>query len=377
MANGDVCVAFDSNIDGFLEHRRAKEANNGIQISFVVPDEGSLIWFDLLAIPKDAPHVVNAHRLINYLMEPKVIADITNYLGIANANSAAMAEGHAALGFYLANGALDLKQARDELERARALAPGSAHILGISGLMAIMTGRVDAGLRDLRHAVELDPLNALSYHVLGFGAYLAHRYEEAHAANAEAISLDPDLERAYEYIGLTDYQLGKFEAARATCEARPNYWGTQWCLALTYEKLGRHADAQAALEKLRAAQGDGAAYQYATIYAQWGDTAKALEWLESAIRLRDPGFSYIKRDPLMDPLRKEPRYQTIERALNFPDSKPALGSAFLIIGGFRFVCIVATATNGVLRSENQRRLPLVPRYVTNEQNRDIRQRNVQ
>ncbi len=88
MANGDVCVAFDSNIDGFLEHRRAKEANNGIQISFVVPDEGSLIWFDLLAIPKDAPHVVNAHRLINYLMEP-VIADITNYLGIANANSAA------------------------------------------------------------------------------------------------------------------------------------------------------------------------------------------------------------------------------------------------------------------------------------------------
>ena len=229
-----------------------------------------------------------------------------------------LADGHAALGFYLANGALDLKQARAELEHARALAPGSAHILEISGLIDVITGRIDAGIADLQHAVKLDPLNANSYHVLGFGYYLAHRYQDAHAANAEAISLDPDLLRAYEYVGLTDYQLGKFEAARATCEARPNYWGTQWCLALTYEKLGRHTDAQGAVSKIRAMQGDTAAYQYAAIYAQWGDNPKALEWLEIAMRLRDPGFSYIRRDPLMDPLRKEPRYQAIERELKFP-----------------------------------------------------------
>ena len=57
-----------------------------------------------------------------------------------------LAEGHLALGFYLANGALDLKQARDEFERARALGNGSATILRISGLFAIMTGRTEAGL---------------------------------------------------------------------------------------------------------------------------------------------------------------------------------------------------------------------------------------
>lgn len=89
MANGDACVAFDSNADAFLARRRAKESNNGINIKYVIPAEGSLIWFDLLAIPKDAPHVVNAHRLINYLMDPRVIADITGYIGLANANSAA------------------------------------------------------------------------------------------------------------------------------------------------------------------------------------------------------------------------------------------------------------------------------------------------
>jgi TolB-like protein len=230
-----------------------------------------------------------------------------------------LAEGHSALGFYLANGALDLKQALGEFERARALAPGRATILRISGLFAIMTGRTEAGLADLRRAVTLDPLNALTHHLLGFGLYLAHRYQEARAANAEAISLDPDLLRAYEYSGLTDYQLGNLAEARATCEARPNYWGTQWCLALTYQKLGRHADARAAVTKIQAMQGDTTAYQYSTIYAQWGETPKALEWLESAMRLRDPGLSLLKSDPLMDPLRKEPRYQAIERGLKFPE----------------------------------------------------------
>jgi TolB-like protein/Flp pilus assembly protein TadD len=245
----------------------------------------------------------------------KALADAHQAIALAPE----LAEGHLALGFYLAIGALDLKQALDEFERARALAHGVARILRISGLFAIQMGRTEAGLADLRRAATLDPLNAKTHQLLGLGLYSAHRYQEARAANAAAISLDPDLVRAYEFSGLTDYQLGNFAGARATCEARPNYWGTQWCLALTYRKLGRHADAQAAVAKIQAMQGDSAAYQYATIYAQWGDTPKALEWLESAMRLRDSGLWYLKSDPLMDPLRKEPRYQAIERELKFPD----------------------------------------------------------
>jgi hypothetical protein len=94
---------------------------------------------------------------------------------------------------------------------------------------------------------------------------------------------------------------------------------SQWCLAVIYGRLGRHSDAEAAVSKLRAAQGDAAAYQYATIYAQWGNWAKALEWLETALRLRDPGLEDLKTDPLLDPLRKEPRFRAIERELKFPD----------------------------------------------------------
>jgi len=53
--------------------------------------------------------------------------------------------------------------------------------------------------------------------------------------------------------------------------------------------------------------------------AQWGNRAEALKWLETAMRLGDPALAYLRTDPLMDPLRKEPRFQAIERALTFPN----------------------------------------------------------
>jgi len=54
------------------------------------------------------------------------------------------------------------------------------------------------------------------------------------------------------------------------------------------------------------------------IYAQWGNTPKALGWLETALQLRDPQLINLKTDPLMDPLRQEPRFKAIERELKFP-----------------------------------------------------------
>jgi hypothetical protein len=94
---------------------------------------------------------------------------------------------------------------------------------------------------------------------------------------------------------------------------------SQWCLALTYDKLGRHSDAETMLQKLRATYGDAGPVEYATIHAQWGDTTKALEWLTTATRLRNWDLVYVKTDPLLDPLRNDPRFQAIERALRFPD----------------------------------------------------------
>jgi TolB-like protein/tetratricopeptide (TPR) repeat protein len=228
-----------------------------------------------------------------------------------------LAQAHLALAYVLEN-TLHLTQANEEYQRALALAPGNAEVLRLSGLFAVFKGDFDAGVAATRRAVVLDPLARSTRAALGRGLYSARRYEEALSAYAEAISIDPDYKASYGHRGLSFYGLGDLEHARDACETKPDYWVSHQCLALVYEKLGRHADAEAALSRLKVALGDAAAYQYATIYAQWGDRAKALEWLETAWRLRDPGMDNLKTDPLLDPLRHEPRFQAIERELKFP-----------------------------------------------------------
>jgi tetratricopeptide (TPR) repeat protein len=228
-----------------------------------------------------------------------------------------LAQAHLALA-YVSEDNLNFTQASESYERALALAPGNAEVLRYSGSFAAYMGHFDAGLAAARRAVVLDPLARQSHTVLGRTLLAARRYEEAVAAFAEVISLAPDYTQTYGQRGLAYYALGDLEHARASCETKPDYWASQWCLAVIYDKLGRHADAEAELAKLKAALGDTSAYQYATIYAQWGNRAKALEWLETAWRLRDPGLVYLKTDPLLDPLRQEPRFQAVMRELKFP-----------------------------------------------------------
>jgi len=222
------------------------------------------------------------------------------------------------LAYVSEQGTLNFTQASDEYERALALAPGNAEVLQRSGTFAAWLGHFDTALAAARRAVVLDPLARQSHGALGRALYVARRYEEAVVAFAEVISLDPDFKSTYGERGLAYYGLGDLMSARAACETKPDYWLSQQCLAVIYDKLGRRADAEAVLSKLKAALGDNGAYQYATIYAQWGNQAKALEWLETALRVRDPGLEYLKTEPLLDPLRKESRFQAIERELKFP-----------------------------------------------------------
>jgi TolB-like protein/tetratricopeptide (TPR) repeat protein len=228
-----------------------------------------------------------------------------------------LALAHLALAFVSEN-ILDFTQASEEYQRALALAPGNAEVLRLSGAFAGYMGHFDAGLAAARRAVVLDPLGRQSHTALSRALYAARRYDEAVAAFAEDISIDPDFKATYAERGLAYYGLGDLQSARASCETKPDYWYSQQCLAVIYEKLRQHGDAEAELSKLKASLGDNAAYQYATIYAQLGNLPKALEWLETAMRLRDPGLVNLKTDPLLDPLRREPRFKAIERELKFP-----------------------------------------------------------
>ena len=88
LANGDLCIAVAYNGDVMQARDRAREANKGIDVKYVVPKEGSILWFDMLAIPKDAPDPDSAYAFMNYMMTPQVIADVSNFKRYANANAA-------------------------------------------------------------------------------------------------------------------------------------------------------------------------------------------------------------------------------------------------------------------------------------------------
>lgn len=91
LANGDVCVAMGYSGDIFQSRDRADEAQNGVEIAFVIPKEGAARWVDVMAVPGDAKNKANAMKFIDYLLRPQVAADISNYVSYATPNTAARA----------------------------------------------------------------------------------------------------------------------------------------------------------------------------------------------------------------------------------------------------------------------------------------------
>ena len=232
-----------------------------------------------------------------------------------------LAEGRLALATYFdGSRALDFTRASEEYERALALAPGNAWVAGEYSFFAVRMGRTEAAIAAARRAVVLDPLSFASHSRLGDVLFYGRRYKEALAAYQDAFDLDPEnsgnVARSFVY-----YLLGDFESARVLCERKHerDLSDYQLCLAIVYDKLGRHADAEKMLAKIKATLGDDGAYGYAAIYTQWGNIPKGLEWLDTALRVRDPSLQLLKVDPLLEPLRKEPRFQAIERELKFPE----------------------------------------------------------
>ena len=91
LANGDICISLGWSGDILQAKSRAKEAGQGVDIALSVPKEGTIIWFDMYAVPADAPHPDNAHAFINYMMRPEVAAANSNFVHYANGNAASVA----------------------------------------------------------------------------------------------------------------------------------------------------------------------------------------------------------------------------------------------------------------------------------------------
>lgn len=89
LAKGETCLALTYTGDAGMAAARAAEAGQPFEVLYRIPCEGTLIWFDTLAIPADAPHPGNARAFIDFMLQPEAIAELTNTLFFANANHAA------------------------------------------------------------------------------------------------------------------------------------------------------------------------------------------------------------------------------------------------------------------------------------------------
>ncbi|WP_286240521.1 polyamine ABC transporter substrate-binding protein [Neptuniibacter halophilus] len=89
LANGEICLALGWSGDVFTASLRAAEADNGIQVDYVIPKEGAQGWADTFNLVADSGNAEAAYAFLDYLMEPEVIAGISDYIWYANANQAA------------------------------------------------------------------------------------------------------------------------------------------------------------------------------------------------------------------------------------------------------------------------------------------------
>ncbi|MFB4392597.1 MULTISPECIES: polyamine ABC transporter substrate-binding protein [unclassified Pseudomonas] len=86
LANGDVCVVVGFSGDVLQAKNRAEEAKNGVKVGYSIPKEGAPLWFDMVAMPADAPDEKAGYAYMNYLLQPEVMANISNSVQYANGN---------------------------------------------------------------------------------------------------------------------------------------------------------------------------------------------------------------------------------------------------------------------------------------------------
>jgi serine/threonine-protein kinase len=302
---------------GDLDEKRMLEAIAGYGAAIQLDPEFAMAYADRsLVLNGLARNYSGAAKRRDY--DEKAQADARKAITLAPD----LAAGHLALATNLENSALDFPGASSAYARALALAPGDAKVLRRYGQFEVLMGHSDVGLDALRRSVTLDPLNGSNYFSLGEALVWARRPTEALVSFDKAKALEPDDASVYGWEGYAYLTAHDFQSAKKACE-RTIDDNRIHCLAMAYEGLGQHAEAEALLAKFTSTSARGAnqgiGVFMAMIYAQRGDTARALAALDQAVRERDSYLEYVKTNPFLDPLRKEPRFQAIERELNFPN----------------------------------------------------------
>ena len=232
-----------------------------------------------------------------------------------------LAEAHVSRGLLFADADLNLKGAKEEFERAIALNPNYAnahYFLGFTVLAPL--GQFDQAIAELKRAVELDPFSVIINFNLGFCYYYARRYPEAVVQAGKAAELGPGFFGPHALLGLVHEGSGQREQAiteyqRAYDLSRHSGSEAAYTLPVViYALKGERAKALQQLDEAKtlAQRGEVRAFFVAVIYVRLGDKNQAIAWLQRSYQNKDFNLlNTINVDPLLDPLRGDPRFEAL------------------------------------------------------------------
>jgi TolB-like protein/Flp pilus assembly protein TadD len=245
-----------------------------------------------------------------------------------------LAEAHTALAIAIWLYDFDFSQANREFQRAIQLNPNYAIAHQQYGNITLSAlGRFNDAIAEGKRAVELDPLSLVINSDLGVDYFFARRYDEAIAQLHKPLEMDPGyyfahvmLGQALEMKGAPDAAIAEYQKARALNDD-PSVLGL---LARVYGLSGNKTESEKILNQLKelSTQRYVAAYSFALVYLGLGDKEEALRWLEKSYQDRaGSDIGYIRVDPLLDPLRSEPRFETLaEKIVPAAEFKSATAS---------------------------------------------------
>jgi eukaryotic-like serine/threonine-protein kinase len=229
-----------------------------------------------------------------------------------------LAEAHAALG-AVALDEMDLSGAIRSLQRAVELNPGLTSAYTALGSMYYCSERHPEAQEAMLRALSLDPLSMMIHTCVGDAYYYAREYERSVVYYQKAVELDPRFDGAHTDLARSLEALGRFDESRQQYEEgrrmSGGIAGPSFGLGHLEASSGNQAAARRILQELIEARSRRvvSAWGIAALHASLGDVDEAFRWLDVAVDEHATGLIFLRVHPRLDPIRQDPRYQTLLR----------------------------------------------------------------
>lgn len=202
----------------------------------------------------------------------------------------------------------DWSGAEKSVKQAMDLEPNNPQSLSAAALLASAQGQNEKVIVLVKRAIELDPLYVAAYRYLGNSLTYLGRLDEAETAYKKILELAPDRVATRKDLSRVYLLQSKLQQALFEVEKERDPIYRFYGRALVYHALGKEKEANEAMTNLIQQSENTASFQIAEVYAYWGQSDKAFEWLEHAYQQRDSGLLSLKGDPFFRKIETDPRY---------------------------------------------------------------------